>query len=869
MNRKQRRAAGKHGGTRPGAPIAGAPSTATALADILTSGLAHHQAGRLPQAEACYRKILAAEPRDVNALYLLGALARQVGQPRAAVDLISQAIALNDRVAELHSNLGNALMDLGRTAEAEASYRKALALKPDYAAARNNLGTLLQGRGEHKQAEACYRRALALDPRYTEAHDNPGVALLEQAHSAEAEASCRRALALNPDHAAAYSNLGNALLMQGRSVEAEACCRQALTLAPGHPEAHNNLGNSLKDQGRLDEAKACYRRALDLSPDFPEAHNNLGLVLKDQGRLADAQACYRRAIGLRPAFTDALRNLGDLLLDLGEIEQALDVAQLALGAGENADAKALFVRCIGNAAEAETLSNVGALRHNLLRALTEPWGRPSHLAGFVGRMLKQDRTIGSRVKRANDAWPNRPSAPEWLEPSDWRTMAEDQLLIGLLESTPVCDIELERFLTTARFVLLDAAIAASDPGVLDETALKVGCALARQCFVNEYVFDLAEGELDRASRLRAAMIARMAAGDPIPPLWLAAVASYVPLSALPAAEAILHRSWPKALEELLTQQVREPLEDRNARASIPRLTPITDGVSLLVQQQYEENPYPRWVRTASLAGPVTIDVYLHRRLPLAPLRDLGKKDDVQILIAGCGTGQHSIETAQRLVDVETLAIDLSLTSLCYAQRKSRALGLANLHYAQADIMQLSAVGRTFDLIEAGGVLHHLADPLAGWRVLVALLRPRGIMRVGLYSKIARGDLGTAQAFIAERGYGSSADDIRQFRQDLMATGSETASRMASEHRDFFSISECRDLLFHCQEHRFTLQQISSFLVECGLAFLGFDIEGSLLQQFRRRFPDPGALTDLELWNAFETENPNTFIGMYQFFVQKA
>ena len=449
---------------RPGAPNPGAPSAAVALGDLLTSGLAHHQAGRLPQAEACYRKILAAEPRDVNALYLLGVLARQVGQPRSAVDLISQAIALNDGVAELHSNLGNALMDLGQTAEAEASYRKALALKPDYAAAHNNLGTLLQRRGEHKQAEACYRRALAHEPRPTEAHPNPGVAPLQQTKTAEAEASGRRAPALNPDYAAAYSNLGNALLMQGRSAEAEACCRQALSLAPDHPEAHNNLGNALKDQGRLDEAKLCYRRALDFSPDFPEAHNNLGLVLKDQGRLADAQACYRRAIGLRPGFTDALRNLGDLLLDLGEVEQALDVAQLALGDGENADAKALFVRCIGLAAEAETLSDVGVLRHNLLRALTEPWGRPSQLAGFIGRVLKQDPTIGGCVERANDAWPSPPSASERLAPSAWRAMAEDLLLIGLLELTPVCDIELERFLTTTRFVLLDAAIAASDWG---------------------------------------------------------------------------------------------------------------------------------------------------------------------------------------------------------------------------------------------------------------------------------------------------------------------------------------------------------------------------------------------------------------------
>jgi len=758
MNRKQRRAMEKHGGTRPGGPITEAPSIA-ALAEIEARGLAHHQARRLPQAEACYRKILAADPCNVNALHLLGVLARQMGQYRAAVDLISEAVALNDSVPELHCNLGNALTDLGQTAEAEASYRRALALRPDYAAAHNNLGNVLQGRGEHEQAEACYRRLLALCD--TEADAHTGDVLPGPVGSAEAEADGRRALALKPDHAAVYSNLGYALLMQGRSTEAEAYCRQALKLDPGYPEGHNNLGNVLKDQGRLEEAELCYRQAIDRQPDMVEAHNNLGLVLKDKGQLADAEACYRRALALRPDFADAICNLGHLLLDLGEIGHALDAAQRALSAKANTDAKALFVRCIDRSAGAGAISDIGALRRNLVRALMEPWGRPSQLAGFAASVLKQDPLIGGWVERANDAWPSRPSEPELLGPSDWLTIGDDELLIGLLESTPVCDIGLERFLTAARLILLEAAAAAADPTALDAAMLKVGCALAQQCYVNDYVFALAEGELDQALRLRAALIARIAAGEPVPALWLAAVASYVPLSSLPA-DAILPRSWPEDLEGLLTQQVSEPLEDRNARASIPRLTLITDGVSLLVQQQYEENPYPRWVKTASDVRPTTVAVYLHRRLPLASLGDFGRLDGNQILIAGCGTGQHSIETAQRLAGVDMVAIDLSLTSLCYAQRKSRALGSTRLQYAQADILQLGAIGRTFDLIEAGGVLHHLADPLAGWRVLISILRPGGVMRVGLYSKLARSHLVAAQALIAEGGYGRSADEVRRF-----------------------------------------------------------------------------------------------------------
>jgi tetratricopeptide (TPR) repeat protein/SAM-dependent methyltransferase len=870
MNRKQRRAAAKHGGTGLGGRSVGregVPSAAE-LADIQASGLAHHRAGRLEQAQACYRKVLAVEPSNVNALHLLGVLARQVGQPAAAADLISKAIALNDRLPEPHNNLGNALQELGRGPDAEACYRKALTLKPDYAAAHNNLGNALQARGELVQSEACYRRALALMPDYVEAHNNLGVTLLEQGKPVEAEACYRQALTLKPDYAEAYSNLGNALCVQGRTVEGEACCRRALALKPDYPAGHNNLGNALKDQGRLDEAEACHRGALALKPDFPEAVNNLGIAFRDRGNLAEAEACFRRAIALKPGIADAYGNLGNLLLDLGDVTQALEVAQHALAARETRDAKALFVRCISRSGKATSIPIGDDLRRNLLRALTEPWGRPSELAVVAATALKQDAAIGPCIRRANDAWPRRLSGPELLGASGLAAICDDQLLLCLLVSGAVCDMELERFLTLLRFVLLESAAASTAPISIDEGMLKLCCALAQQCFVNEYVFALADGELDRASRLREAVIAGLESGGPVPALWLVAVAAYVPLDSLPAAATILDRSWPQATAGLLTQQVREPREDLQARASIPRLTPVLDDVSLLVQQQYEENPYPRWVRTASMLKPTTVDVYLRRQLPLARFRPFDKVDGLEILIAGCGTGQHSIETAQRFIGTDILAVDLSLTSLCYAQRKSHALGLRNVQYAQADILQLGSIGRTFDMIEAGGVLHHLADPLAGWRVLLSILRPGGVMRVGLYSKLARSHIVAAQTFIAERGYGRSADDIRRFRQDLMRSATEMASKIASECRDFFSTSECRDLLFHRQEHRFTLPEIRAFLAQSGLEFLGFDIEGRSLEQFRRRYPDGPAQTDLGLWDAFEAENPSTFSGMYQFYVQK-
>jgi 2-polyprenyl-3-methyl-5-hydroxy-6-metoxy-1,4-benzoquinol methylase len=329
---------------------------------------------------------------------------------------------------------------------------------------------------------------------------------------------------------------------------------------------------------------------------------------------------------------------------------------------------------------------------------------------------------------------------------------------------------------------------------------------------------------------------------------------------------IVNRAWSAPVAALVVRQVREWQEERQLEPTMPRFNAIEDGVSLLVKQQYEESPYPRWVKAAPV-GKSTIDGYL-RCLPVS-LRKLAQTSGIEILVAGCGTGQHSIETAQRFTGAQVLAVDLSLTSLCYAKRKTRELGLSNIEYAQADILQLGSIGRTFDVIEASGVLHHLADPFAGWGILLSMLRSGGFMRLGLYSKMARQDFLDARRFIAQRGYRPTTKDIRRCRQELASFRDGTPLKRATECADFFSTSGCRDLLFHVQEHQFTLPEIAAFLNENQLQFLGFDIPAFVLESFRRRSSDKRAITDLNLWHVFETENPTTFIGMYQFWIHKS
>jgi hypothetical protein len=93
--------------------------------------------------------------------------------------------------------------------------------------------------------------------------------------------------------------------------------------------------------------------------------------------------------------------------------------------------------------------------------------------------------------------------------------------------------------------------------------------------------------------------------------------------------------------------------------------------------------------------------------------------------------------------------------------------------------------------------------------------------------------------------------------------------MLPQSRDFYTVSGCRDLLFHVQEHRMTLPQIKAFIAANGLAFQGFDLDAATLQAYRTRYPADRVGTDLDCWHAFEEVYPNTFVRMYQFRVRKA
>ncbi|MDN3279000.1 tetratricopeptide repeat protein [Frankia sp. RB7] len=345
---------------------------ASSVAVSLEAGLAHHRAGRLPQAEAVYRQILATQPDHADAVFLLGVAALQTGDAARALDLFIRAVKLQPRNSAYHGNMAVALRALGCRGEAIASYREALLHQPgnldthiqlglllgecgDFAGeeaqyrlvlrhpvgldlgavraqvdARFHLANLLVRRKQFDDAISEFRQVLRHRPDFAEAHCNLGAVLFDLAAFGECERCYREALRLNPGFAEAHNNLGGLLIKLGRLDDAEVNLRAACKIRPDFPEALNNLGDLLRLRGRTEEAEACCREALRLKPDYVPAQLTLGNALRESGRFHEAESCYRAALDRNPAWPEALNNLGTLLYDLGHPDEAIQSLRAAV-----------------------------------------------------------------------------------------------------------------------------------------------------------------------------------------------------------------------------------------------------------------------------------------------------------------------------------------------------------------------------------------------------------------------------------------------------------------------------------------------------------------------------------------------------------
>lgn len=298
--------------------------------ELLMAALRQHQAGNLAEARRGYEQALDAEPRNADALHLLGVVALQSGEPQAGLDRIRAALSINDAAPAFHDSHGSALRALGRLEEAAAAYRWALDRDAGLVAARFNLANTLAQLGRADEAAAEYRQFLQLVPEHAGAVGALAGALATLGQGDAAVAAYRHALALTPDAVDALCSLGVLSARAGALTDAVAPLRRALRLAADRCDAHNALGHALQGLDAADGAARAYRRALALAPAFGGALNNLGTLVKERGDLDWAQALFRRALMVDPRHAEAVGNTANLLLARGRTAEACRALENAL-----------------------------------------------------------------------------------------------------------------------------------------------------------------------------------------------------------------------------------------------------------------------------------------------------------------------------------------------------------------------------------------------------------------------------------------------------------------------------------------------------------------------------------------------------------
>jgi protein O-GlcNAc transferase len=292
-------------------------------------GLIH--GGQLPQAEALCRQVLVREPKNFNALQLLGHVALQRRDYPAAAQCLTAALSIDPANATVHSNLSVALLALRRWREALECCDRALVRKPQYPEAHCNRGNALCALDRPGDALASYDQAISLSPRFYDAHAGRTNALLALKHYDEALATGDRALQIAPRSIEAWCLRGTVLLKLKRPEAALESFDRALSLAPDSAEAFNNRGTALRDLRRPADALTAYEHALRLRPEFAEVWCNVANIGLDAGKYQEALEHCERALGIQPDFLDALNIRGTALRVLKRYEEAASTYERILG----------------------------------------------------------------------------------------------------------------------------------------------------------------------------------------------------------------------------------------------------------------------------------------------------------------------------------------------------------------------------------------------------------------------------------------------------------------------------------------------------------------------------------------------------------
>ncbi|MEE9119596.1 MAG: tetratricopeptide repeat protein [Calditrichia bacterium] len=713
--------------------------------------------------------------------------------------------------------------------------------------------------GHLDQALIIYEQAYSVDPENAEINYLLAVLNNQMQNFDRAHKYIDKAISINRRSGAFYCALAETYRLQQDFLPAITALKKAISLENHSVEPHIMLGMIYKSMDRLDDAVNAYQAALVINPDIAEIHNNLGNAYRNKNDIERTIKAYKKAIAINDRFAGAHHNLGCYLLETGNPDDALSFLRNASQLqAENSLFTADLANCLGQVVVTET---DGRLKDDLIRCMQLDRVDGGTLAKSINVFLKQFTPLGKLHNEIEKGIFN-PLLPETYQ------ILVDPLFLLYLEREQVCDPELEKVLSNTRKIILEMSVLEGHE--IGSNIERFLSALAHQCFLNEYIYS--ESESERLNlKILEERIQKNSQVNPEQLCLILVYACYRPLYTLHLDISLMDlvsSSAKASSRKVFKRQINEPLVENELKQNIKQLTNISGETSSIVQAQYEQNPYPRWLY-CDHPETMTLNDYLHSLFSVSERKNYDLPDRVNILVAGCGTGLQPIRDARRFLHENITAIDLSVNSLAYAKRKATEMGLENIDFMQADIMNLKDYKNRFDFIESFGVLHHLKDPLVGWKVLCSLLKKNGVIRLGLYSEHARKAIVATRRYIQQQGFTDNIEGIRLCRQAIFALPEHDPVRSVTDSPDFYSVSECRDLIFHVNEHRLTLVQVADYIKQLDLEFLGFEFpDFHTVRKYQESYPEDNQALNLELWDAYERTNPETFASQYVFWCKK-
>ena len=773
------------------------------------------------QAVESYQKELAINPQSNTSLLNLGLLLLQQGEASAAIEPLTAAAAFNHS-EQCSLLLAQAYQNIGKLKEAIAEYKRL-----DISTSQNkmipfNLGLCLLNTGSNIDAIEAFKIAIKMDESFLPA----------------------------------WGNIGTALINEGRHHEALPVTQKFLEHNPDNPTAHMNLGGIYKDLGNLDKALASTLKSLELKPDNPDAHINLGGIYKDLGNLDKALASTLKSLELRPDNPNALMNLGGIYKKLGNLDQALASTLKSLELNPDNHGAFKNVQALIDQLNISP-SNV----NNILRAYELLLNQTNASHRELSKIFLQ--AYLPIIQKASASDPIISDNNEALN----SLAADKRFRKSLILMIPPCS-EAEGFFTRLREELLNLTI---QEGTIPEQLKPLTESLAAQCFLNEYVYSSSQLEDDSIVNLIDAAVYSQQATN----RYLAIIGCYKAIHTTGISPEFIN-NYPTpddGSKELITAQFKEPLLEQEIKTSLQEKRNVSNTISQQVQAMYEENPYPRFkfsnYTASELAKPVFNSIKLEttRRNQSFQEKLISLSARPKVLIAGCGTGNQVIG-ASRYKNAQITAIDLSSNSIAYAIRKTKEYGMDNVTFKKMDLLNVADLGEIFDIIACSGVLHHMDNPSEGLLALIQQLEPGGYIKLALYSEIARKDIVEARKTIQMLEIDSTPKSIKAFRKKVLDGKIQELLDLPKFFKDFYSLSECRDLCFHVQEHRFTTEKLQKLLDSHDLTFCGFMVPEQIKKLYQEQYPEDRDMTSLSNWGKFEEEHPSTFASMYQFWAQK-